>query len=65
MQADSVSVDYAPVTFQSQNVEIWLPQSVVAYMDYAKRHIITEHTFSDFQLLSVQTQETIQKPSAP
>src|SRR5271165_633467 len=39
LQSNSVSVDYAPVTFQSQNVEIWLPQSVVAYMDYAKRHI--------------------------
>jgi len=62
---DAFTVDYAPVKFQSQNVEIWLPQFAVAYTDYAKRRIITEHTFSDFQLFSVQTQETIQKPSAP
>jgi len=65
LQANSVSVDYAPVTFQSQNVEIWLPQFVVAYTDYAKRHMITEHTFSHFQLFSVQTRETIQKPKEP
>lgn len=62
---DAFSVDYAPIKFQSQNVEIWLPLFAVAYTDYGKRRIITEHTFSDFQLFSVQTQETIQKPSAP
>jgi hypothetical protein len=49
------SVDYFPVKFQSQNVEIWLPQFAVAYTDYAKRRIITEHAFCDFQLFSVQT----------
>jgi hypothetical protein len=49
------SVDYFPVKFQSQNVEIWLPQFAVAYTDYGKRRTITEHTFSDFQLFSVQT----------
>ncbi len=59
------SVDYAPVKFQSQDVEIWLPQFAVAYRHTAERRMITEHTFSDFQLFSVQTQETIQKPSAP
>ncbi len=59
------SVDYSPVKFQSQNMEIWLPLSAVAYRHTAERRMITEHTFSDFQLFSVQTQETIQKPSAP
>jgi hypothetical protein len=57
------SVDYAPVKFQSQDVEIWLPQFAVAYRHNAGRHMITEHSFSDFQLFSVQTQETIQQHS--
>jgi hypothetical protein len=65
LQANAVSVNYAPVKFQSQNVEIWLPQHAVAYTDYARRRMITEHTFSDFQLFSVQTQQTIQKPKEP
>jgi hypothetical protein len=65
LQANAVSVDYAPVRFQSQNVEIWLPQFAMAYTDYAKRRMITEHIFSDFQLFSVQTQENIQKPKEP
>lgn len=51
------SVDYAPVEFQSQGVEIWLPRFAIAYTDYAKRRMISEHTFSDFQLFSVQIQQ--------
>ena len=65
LEENTFSVDYAPVKFQSQNVEIWLPQYAVAYTDYDKRRMTTEHTFSDFQLFSVQTQETIQKPREP
>ena len=61
----AISVDYAPVKSQLQNLEVWLPQFVVAYTDYDKRRMIIEHTFSDFQLFSVQTQETIQKPKEP
>ena len=59
LQENAFSVDYGPVKFQSQDVELWLPQFAVAYTDYAKRRMITEHTFSDFQLFSVQTQQTI------
>jgi len=59
------SVDYAPVRFQSQNVEIWLPLSAVAYRHNADQHMITEHTFSDFQLFSVQTHETTPPHSEP
>jgi hypothetical protein len=43
-------------------VEIWLLQSAVAYSDYGGHRLITQHTFSDFQLFSVHTQEVIQKP---
>ena len=63
LEENAFSVDYGPVKFQSQDVEIWLPQFAVGYTDYAKHRMITEHTYSDFQLFSVQTQETIQKPS--
>jgi hypothetical protein len=58
----AISVDYAPVKSQVENLEVWLPRFVVAYTDYDKRRMIIEHTFSDFQLFSVETQQTIQKP---
>ena len=57
-------MDYAPVEFKSQGVEIWLPRFAIAYTDYARRRMITEHTFSDFELFSVQTQQVI-KLKAP
>jgi hypothetical protein len=62
LRANAVSIDYAPVAFPSRNLELWLPKSAVAYTDYGKRHTIIEHTFSDFQLFSVQTQQVIEKP---
>src|SRR5277367_2854645 len=61
----AVSVDYAPVRFKAQDGEVWLPKFAVAYTDYAQRRMIIEHTFSDFQLFSVQTREDNQKPKEP
>lgn len=61
----ATSVDYAPVKSHSLSVEIWLPQFAVAYTDYAQRRMIIEHTFSDFELFSVQTRESIGKPREP
>jgi hypothetical protein len=65
LRADAVSIDYAPVAFSSRNLELWLPKSAVAYADYGKRRTIIEHTFSDFQLFSVDTQQVIGKPKEP
>jgi hypothetical protein len=61
--SNAVSVDYAPVKFQSQNGEVWLPQSAVVYTEYFRRRTVIRHTFSDFQLFSVRTQQVIQKPN--
>ncbi len=65
LQGNAVSVDYAPVRFHSQDVEMWLPQSATAYLDYGKRRSIIWHRLSDFQLFSVQTQQVIEKPKNP
>jgi len=62
LRANAVSIDYAPVAFPSRNLELWLPKSAVAYTDYVKRRTIIEHTFSDFQLFSVETRQVIEKP---
>jgi hypothetical protein len=62
LRANAVSIDYAPVEFPSRHLQLWLPKSAVAYTDYGKRRTIIEHTFSDFQLFSVQTQQVIGKP---
>ena len=61
----ATTVDYAPVRSSSLSMDIWLPKYAVAYTDYADRRMIIEHTFSGFQLFSVQTRETVQKPTQP
>jgi hypothetical protein len=65
LRANAISIDYAPVEFKSQKAEIWLPKFAIAYTDYGKRRTIIEHTFSDFQLFSVQTEQDIQKVKPP
>jgi len=65
LEESAFSVDYAPVKFRAQNVEAWLPQFAIGYTDYAGRRMIVEHTFSDFQLFSVQTRDVIQEPKEP
>lgn len=65
LEESAFSVDYAPVKFRSQNAEVWLPKFAIGYTDYAHRRMIVEHTFSDFELFSVQTHDVIQKPKQP
>ena len=65
LEESAFSVDYAAVKFKTQNVEVWLPQFAVGYTDYSGRRMIVEHTFSDFQLFSVQTRDVVQKPKEP
>ncbi len=65
LRENAVSVDYALVKFESQSVEIWLPQSAVAYSDYGEYHLISQHTFSNFRLFSVHTEQFIGNPKNP
>jgi hypothetical protein len=57
-----LSIDYAPVQFRTQNVKVWLPQAVDAYGDFGDHRTIVYHTFSNFLLFSIQTDQVIGKP---
>jgi hypothetical protein len=65
LRADATSIDYAPVKFGSKDVEFWLPKAAIAYADYGKHRTIIEHTFSDYQLFSVHTDQVIEEPKTP
>jgi len=62
LQSGATSIDYAPVQIQSRKLELWLPQRVEAYWEISNRRIILYHTFSNFKLFTVETEENIQKP---
>lgn len=57
-----LSIDYAPVQFRTQNVRVWLPQAVDAYGDFGDHRTVIHHTFTNFMLFSVQTDQAIEKP---
>ena len=57
-----IVIDYAPVQFQNHNVRMLLPQSVDAYGDFGDHRTISYHTFTNFLLFSVQTDQSIAKP---
>jgi hypothetical protein len=62
IQSGSTSIDYAPVQIQSKKLELWLPQRIEAYWEIADRRLILYHTFRDFKVFSVDTEQNIQKP---
>jgi VWFA-related protein len=61
-----LSINYAPVQFQAQkSVRMLLPQTVDAYCDFEDHRTIVYHTFTDFTLFSVQTDQIIETPKHP
>jgi hypothetical protein len=62
VRTDATVIDYAPVKFQSKRVTLWLPQSAAVYANSGKYKTIIEHNFSDFQIFSVESRETIAPP---
>ncbi|MGC1417019.1 MAG: VWA domain-containing protein [Candidatus Acidiferrum sp.] len=60
-----LSIDYAPVQFRTENVRVWLPQAVAAYDDFGDHRAMIHHSFTNFLLFSVRTDQSVEKPKAP
>ena len=60
-----LSITYAPVQFQSRDVRVWLPKIADVYYEYDELNTIVHHTFSDFLLFSVDTDQKTAKPKSP
>lgn len=59
------SITYAPVQFRSRDVRVWLPQIADVYYDYGELDTVVQHTFSDFVLFFVDTDQRIGSPQSP
>jgi hypothetical protein len=57
-----LSISYAPVRFQSRDVRVWLPHIADVYYDYGELDNVVHHTFSDYLLFSVDTDQKIASP---
>lgn len=62
IRSSVISVDYAPVTIESRKLQLWLPQRVEAYWEIWTHRIVLHHTFSNFKLFSVDTEQNMGKP---
>ena len=59
------SISYTPVQFRSRDVRVCLPHIADVYYDYGEVETVVHHTFSDFLLFSVDTDQKIEKPKTP
>lgn len=62
LKSDAVRVEYAPVPFASRNLTLWLPRSRESYSNFETYRIAVKHSFSNYLLSSVQTQQVIGAP---
>lgn len=62
LKSEHLIIDYGPVAFPKRDTRLWLPDSVVLYIDYHGHRYERRHRFSDFQLFSV---DTVQETKAP
>ncbi len=60
--SEHLAIEYRPVRFQKQKLELWLPQSADLYMDLVSLRYYRRHSFSDFQLFSVDATQQIHDP---
>ena len=56
------SIDYAPVSFRERKVELWLPKTVDAYIQFEGHFLHYYHRYSNFRLFWVGTTEKIDLP---
>jgi hypothetical protein len=63
LQMEHVVIGYAPVEFHNSHVRLWLPESASLYITYRGRRYQRVHSFSQFQLFSVDATPTIKEPS--
>jgi hypothetical protein len=59
LQREHSDIQYGPVEFRKQNIRLWLPQIAEVFMDFHGHRYQRRHTFTNFQLFSVETGEEI------
>jgi tetratricopeptide (TPR) repeat protein len=62
LRGGTLIVDYAPVEIRSRKLQLWLPQELEAFWEFGTYRVILLHSFSNFTLFTVDTEENAQKP---
>jgi hypothetical protein len=60
--AEHTLIEYGPVNFRQDNVNLWLPQSAEVYFAWRGRQMHRRHSFSNYLLFGVDEKEHIGAP---
>jgi tetratricopeptide (TPR) repeat protein len=60
--ADHTIVEYAPVAFEKNKLEMWLPRTAEVYFDWRGHRVHRRHSFSKYLLFSVDDKQKISAP---
>jgi hypothetical protein len=64
LQREHQVITYAPVEFPKRHTRLWLPDSTSLYIAYRGHRYERVHTFTEFQLFSVDSTEAVKEPVA-
>jgi tetratricopeptide (TPR) repeat protein len=59
---EHTSVEYGPVNFRKDNVNLWLPQSAEVYFAWRGRQVHRRHSFDHYMLFAVDDKQRIATP---
>jgi tetratricopeptide (TPR) repeat protein len=62
LKREHLSIEYAPVRFQTRDLQLWLPQRAQLFVEEDKLAFYRTHEFSKFQLFSVGVDQRIRSP---
>jgi VWFA-related protein len=62
LRSGAMTVDYAPVEIRSRKLQLWLPQELEAFWEFGTYRVILLHTFRNFKLFTVETEDNTQAP---
>jgi tetratricopeptide (TPR) repeat protein len=64
-ELEHLIIRYAPVQFKNRAVRLWLPESTHLYLAYRGHRYERVHTFSHFQLFSVESDQAVREATLP
>jgi hypothetical protein len=63
LKREHFAIDYKMVSFQKHKVDLWLPESVDAYIQYQGHFLHHYHHYTNFKLFWVGASQKISEPS--
>jgi hypothetical protein len=62
LRRSHISIEYRPVAFPKNNLQLWLPSSAEVYMDFRGQRFYRKHSLTDFKLFTVDSQYEVSEP---